>query len=122
MALLKKLALDYAYLHGLMVGANGYSLAISGAETAYQLYEGEYQKAFDVAAGTLSAMALPIILAYANRPYLGLVYSLFLVATTAHNSMENAYSFAMELVEGSQASRDELMAGQVLDRGNNDTT
>jgi tetratricopeptide (TPR) repeat protein len=93
----KKVAIDAAYLYSLVEGVNGYSTLVSGTEVVYQLHLGEYQKAFDVAAGSLSAMALPVILAHVNRPYLGFVYSLFVAASTAYNAMENAYSFALEL-------------------------
>jgi hypothetical protein len=102
----KKVALDAAQLYGMTKGVNGYSALVSGAEVAYQLHLGEYQKAGDVAVGAIGSMALPVILAHANRPYLGFVYGLFVAASTAYNAMENAYSFALELLEGPK-----LMAG-----------
>jgi hypothetical protein len=73
---------------------------VSGAEVAYQLHLGEYQKASDVAAGAIASMALPVILAHANRPYLGFVYSVWVAANTAYNALDNAYSFALEILDG----------------------
>jgi hypothetical protein len=97
----------------MVVGVNGYSTLVSGAEVVYQLHLGEYQKACDVAIGASAAMALPAILAMANRPYLGFVYGAWVAATTAYNAVENAYSFVLELVgeEGSQSQRDEFISG-----------
>jgi tetratricopeptide (TPR) repeat protein len=108
----KKVAHDASQLYGMVVGVNGYSAFVSGAEVAYLLQLGEYQKACDVAIGTVSAMALPAILAMANRPYLGFVYSVWMAASTAYNAVENAYSFALEL---SNEEGFEVMSGQVKD-------
>jgi tetratricopeptide (TPR) repeat protein len=93
----KKLAIDYAYLQAMASGVNGYSAMIAGAETLYQLQLGEYQKAFNVASSTMSAMVLPVILAMANRPYLGLAYGAFMAAVNAYGAVTNAYSFYLEV-------------------------
>jgi hypothetical protein len=93
----KKLVLDYAYLQAMVSGVNSYSAMIAGAETLYQLYLGEYQKSFYVASSTISAMALPVILAMVNRPYLGIAYAAFMVASTAYGAITNAYSFVLEV-------------------------
>jgi hypothetical protein len=101
----KKLALGYAYLQAMVSGVNRYSAMIAGAEILYQLQLGEYQKAFNVASTTMSAMALPIILAIANRPYLGLAYGAWMTASTAYGAITNAYSFAMELSDNDATLR-----------------
>jgi hypothetical protein len=93
----KMLALNYAYLQAMVSGVNSYSAMIAGAETIYQLQLGEYQQAFNVASSTLGAMALPVILAMANRPYLGLAYGAWMAAVNAYGAVTNAYSFVLEL-------------------------
>jgi hypothetical protein len=93
----KKLTLGYAYLHGMIAGVNKYSAAISGAEVIYQMHLSEYQKAFEVATTTLSAMFLPALLAMANRPYLGFVYGVWIATSTVYNTALNAYSLTLDL-------------------------
>jgi hypothetical protein len=93
----KSVALDASYLYSMYSGVNGYSVIVNGAEVVYQLYSEEYQKAFNIGAATLNAMALPYILAMCNRPYLGLAYGVWVAASTAYNAVLNAYSFALEL-------------------------
>jgi tetratricopeptide (TPR) repeat protein len=107
----KKVAYDASQLYGMVVGVNGYSTLVSGAEVAYQLHLGEYQKACDVAIGASSAMVLPAILAIVNRPYLGFIYGAWVAASTAYDALENAYSFALEL---------ELIASQMPGGESND--
>jgi hypothetical protein len=117
----KKVVYDVSHLYGMVVGVNCYSVLVSGADVAYQLQLGEYQKACDVAIGAGSAMALPVILAMLNRPHLGFVYSMWVAASTAYNAIENAYSFALELTEESQATGFEFMAGQVVGHEDRDS-
>jgi hypothetical protein len=105
MPLLKKVALDYAHLQAMVSGVNSYSAMIAGAETLYQLQLGEYQKAFYTAATTTSAMALPIILAMANRPYLGLAYGALVILGTGYSAITNAHSFAVEFGSSSATMR-----------------
>jgi hypothetical protein len=94
---LNKLALAYAQLQAMVSGANSYSAMIAGTEALYQLQLGEYQQAFNIASTTISAMALPVILAMANRPYLGVAYGAWIATSTAYGAITNAYSFATEL-------------------------
>jgi hypothetical protein len=105
MAQTKKLTLDYAHLQGMVSGVNGYSVMIGVAETMYQLQLGEYRTAFSVAAGTVSAMALPVILAMANRPYLGFAYGAWIATSTTYGAITNAYSFATEIGSSDLALR-----------------
>jgi tetratricopeptide (TPR) repeat protein len=95
----KSVALDASYLYSMYSGVNGYSALVSGAEIAYQLHSGEYHSAFNTGAATLSAMALPYILAMCNRPYLGFAYGILVAASTAYTAALNAYSFVLELKE-----------------------
>jgi Tfp pilus assembly protein PilF len=115
----KKVVYDVSHLYGMAVGVNGYSTLVSGAEVAYQLHLGEYQKACEVAISTASAMALPAVLAVLNRPYLGFIYGVWMAASTAYNAIENAYSFASALTEESRDPGFEFMAGQVVGHGDN---
>jgi tetratricopeptide (TPR) repeat protein len=101
----KKLALDYAYLQAMVSGVNSYSAMIAVAETLYQLQLGEYQQAFNIASSTMIAMALPFILAMANRPYLGVAYGVWMTASTAYCAITNAYSFATEFRSNDAALR-----------------
>jgi tetratricopeptide (TPR) repeat protein len=101
----KKLVLDYAYLQAMVSGVNSYSAMIAGTETLYQLQLGEYQQAFNVASSTIAAMALPVILAVANRPYLGIAYGAWMTAVNAYGAITNAYSFATEFRSNDAALR-----------------
>jgi hypothetical protein len=101
----KKLVLDYAYLQAMVSGVNSYSAMIAGTETLYQLQLGEYQQAFKIASTTMRAMALPVILAMVNRPYLGLAYGAWITASTAYGVITNAYSFATEFRSNDAALR-----------------
>jgi tetratricopeptide (TPR) repeat protein len=93
----KKLVLSYAYLQAMVSGVNSYSAMIAGTEAMYQLQLGEYQQAFNIASSTMSAMTLPIILAMANRPYLGLAYGAWMSTVNAYSAITNAYSFSLEV-------------------------
>jgi hypothetical protein len=101
----KMLVLDYAYLQAMVSGVNSYSTMIAGAETLYQLQLGEYQQAFKIASSAISAMALPVILTLATRPYLGLAYGAWITASTAYGAITNAYSFALEFSDEDAALR-----------------
>jgi hypothetical protein len=85
---------DATYLYVMYKGFNGYSLAISGAEVASQIYQGEYQAAMKHAATTAAYMALPSI-GYVGVP-LGVAYGAGMVVYTGYNGILNTYSFYQE--------------------------
>jgi tetratricopeptide (TPR) repeat protein len=105
----KKLVLDYAYLQAMVSGVNSYSAMIAGAETLYQIQLGEYKKPFHVASSTISAMSLPVVIAIANMPYLGVAYGALIASSTAYGAITNAYSFALEFGSADGALRSAMV-------------
>jgi tetratricopeptide (TPR) repeat protein len=93
----KKVALDSAHFYSMYSGVNGYSAVVSGAEAAYQLQQGEYQKAFGIVTTTAAFTSLPYVIAYTGRVELKLGYLLCITGYTAYHAIANALSFAQEL-------------------------
>lgn len=92
----KATILDTTYLYSIYAGANGYSSIVNIADISYKLYQEEYIGAAQQVATIAAYMALSSVIAATGIPYIGLLYSSFILGYTGYNSISNAYSFYQE--------------------------